>query len=815
MNPAGPAGGGAVKGPADGWAGRRVGNYILVREIGRGGMSVVYLAERADQAYEHQVAVKLVYPGLFDPRLAERLVQERQILARLEHPNIARLLDGGTTEDGVPYFVLERVDGLPIDRHCDERRLSIVERIRLFRTVCAAVAYAHKNLVVHRDLKPSNILVGADGAPKLLDFGIAKVLSPNELDEEGGRTISPALTPSYASPEQLRGEPVTTATDIYSLGVVLFRLLTGALPRTSPTWPNTVARGEADTSNRRARRIEPTERGMPVSMEEIARRRATTPRGLARQLSGDLDNILQKALRHEPERRYPSVERLGEDLRRYLEHLPVEARPDGWGYRAKKFLRRNPLAAGLAGLLFLSSLAYGFFASAQARRIAREHDRSERALSLLVDLFRGADPNARAASSKPTVEEVLDLGARHLLQQVEGDPQVEAHLASVIGDVYLNLGAFDRAGPLIVRAASLGARSGALDAERLIYQYQLGYVLFVRGQHARAEQILTSCQIQQEKLGAVADLDRAATLEMLGRARFQQGNLKGAYAAQREALAIRLKKLGPNDPLVASSLSYLATVRGRQGESGAALGYFAFALRIARRNFAPDHPLICELLQGYAVMLGERGKLTEADAAFQEALAGQRRRLGEAHPDIAFTLDSIATNLMYEGRYEEAEARYLETLAMRRKILGPEHPLTGLTLSNLGDLHRRMGREAEAEAELRRSFAMIEKSYGPAHLNTSRPMVALARLLLARGDAQEALVLLDRSLPTRVAVFAPHHYRIAEVQNEMGAALLALGRRDEALPLLRTSCADLAAALPATDPRVVRAKARLAELGGP
>jgi serine/threonine-protein kinase len=807
-----------VKAPAEGWAGRRVGNYTLVREIGRGGMSVVYLAERADQAYEHQVAVKLVYPGLVDPRLAERLVAERQILARLEHPNIARLLDGGTTDDGVPFFVLERIDGLPIDRHCDERGLSIPERIRLFRTVCTAVAYAHKNLVVHRDLKPSNILVGADGQPKLLDFGIAKVLSPNELgdlNEEGGRTISPALTPSYASPEQLRGEPVTTATDIYSLGVVLYRLLTGALPRTSPTRQTTSAgSGEADAPSRRARRIEPTQRGATLSPEEIAHRRATTPRGLVRQLAGDLDNILQKALRPEPERRYASVERLGEDLRRYLEHLPIEARPDGWGYRAAKFLRRNPLAAVLAGLLGLSSLGYGFFASVQARRVDREHQRTERALSLLIDLFRGADPDARVSSQKPTVEEVLDLGARHLLEQVEGEPEVEARLASVIGDVYLNLGVYARAEPMIVRALALGGHAEVPMAQALTAQYQFGLLRFLQGKHAEGERILMSCQLQQRALGEAAAAARADTLETLGRALFQLGRLDDSFAVHSEALAIRLRLFGANDPKVSASLSFLATVRGRQGLSEASLSYLRLALRIARRNFPADHPRVCDLLQGYGVMLGERGRLAEGEKALRDSLAALRHRLGDAHPDIAFNLDSLATTLMYEKRFPESEALYREALAMRQKLIGPEHPLTALTLSNLGDLHRRMGLMEEAESELRRSLALIEKGYGPSHLNTSRPMVALARLLLARGEAQAALDLLDRSLPSRVATFGPHHYRIAEVENEIGAALLALGRREQAVPLLKSSYADLAADLPADDYRVVAAKNRAAEIEG-
>ncbi|HXU46696.1 MAG TPA: serine/threonine-protein kinase [Thermoanaerobaculia bacterium] len=789
--------GGAGTG-ADIWAGRRLGNYTLIREIGRGGMSVVYLGERADQAFEQKVAIKLVHPGFADPRLAERIVQERKILARLEHPHIARLLDGGTTDEGVPYFVLELVVGLPIDEHCDRHALSIPERLRLFRTVCDAVAYAHRNLVVHRDLKPSNILVAADGAPKLLDFGIAKVLAPGDATGVSARTVLPALTPRYASPEQLRGEPVTTATDTYSLGVILDQLLTGTPPRSAIERLTSGDAGETVAPSARLRRGAPAsgaasgeEAGEVLTLEEIARRRSTSPRGLLRQLEGDLDNVIRKALRPEPERRYASVERLGEDLRRHLEHLPVEARPDSWGYRAGKLLRRNSLAAGLALLLVLLLAGSAVTSTLQARRIERERVKAERALALLVGLFRGADPLSRG-STPPTIDQVLDLGAQRTLAELGREPELEATLASAIGDVYADLGRPEKADPLVARALALRRELfGEESPEYAASLHQQGMLRFLQGKLPEAERSFAASAEIERRLLPADDPRLADTLEGLGRSRYQLGKLDEALASHREGLRIRLRRYGTNHSSIVSSLGFLSTVTDRQGHDAASLHLLELALPIARRHFEPDDPRLCSLQNGLGVGVMGTGRLAESEALLRQALACRRKRFGPEHPEVAFSLDSLGTTLVYEGRLAQAEARFREALAMREKLLGRDHPLTALTLSNLADLHRRLGRVAEAEEENRRALVLVERAFGPDHLNVTRPLFSLAKLELARGHAREALPLLERSLEIRRRTYIPHHWRIAEIENEIGAAWLDLGRREEGEKLIRTSFEDL------------------------
>jgi serine/threonine protein kinase len=387
--------------------GARVGPYRVVSRLGRGGQGAVYLAERADQQYEKRVAVKIVPHGL-GSELSHRLFRhERQILAGLDHPNIARLLDAGTTEQGFPYFVLEYVEGEPLDRYCDRRGLTTIERLRLFRTVCEAVQYAHRNLVVHRDLKPRNILVSAEGVPKLLDFGIAKLLQPGA---PAARTVTAGgvMTPDYASPEQIRFEPITTASDVYSLGVILYELLARRRPyRVKTLALLDLARAicEEEPPRPSVAAAQPSERGWSSPEEQQAARR------LARELRGDLDTIVMTALQKDPPRRFPSVEALSEDLRRYLEGLPVRARPEGSLYRAGKFVRRHKGGVAAAALVFLSLLA-GLVATAWQARIADEQRRrAERrfadvrglANSLLFEIhdaiedLAGGDARPRAA----------------------------------------------------------------------------------------------------------------------------------------------------------------------------------------------------------------------------------------------------------------------------------------------------------------------------------------------------------------------------------------------------------------------------------
>ncbi len=448
-------------------------------KLGEGGMSTVYLAVRADDAYQQKVALKVLAYGADRSDLSARFRAERQILASLDHPGIARLLDGGTTDDGRPYLVMEYIEGAPLDQYCDQHRLGLDARVDLFRQVCAAVQYAHQNLVVHRDIKPSNILVTADGVPRLLDFGIAKLLEGAELPGaiEATMTGQRLMTPQYASPEQVEGGAITTATDVYSLGVLLYVLLTGHLPyrlpgtssdalqravvEQDPERPSTaVGRATREGSPR------PSERaaGEGPTQEALSEARGLRPPQLRRKLRGDLDNIVLMALRKEPERRYASVALLSEDLRRYREQLPVAAQPDTLGYRARKFVGRHKAGVGAAAVGLAMILGLAATMTVQAVRLARQRDeiRAERdkALKLtgfLEQVFAGSDPS-EARGETLTAREILDKGAARAMAELEDQPETQAALALVIGKVYQSLGLNDRA------AAAPPAVAGAAPA---------------------------------------------------------------------------------------------------------------------------------------------------------------------------------------------------------------------------------------------------------------------------------------------------------------------------------------------------------------
>jgi len=442
-------------GEPDPLLGQVIGQYKIVRPISAGGMGAVYLAERADQQYEKQVAIKLIKRGMDTDSVLRHFRHERQILASFEHPNIGRLLDGGATEAGLPYFVMEYVKGLPIDEYCDKHSLSITERLKLFRKICAAVAYAHRRTVIHRDIKPSNVLVTSDGTPKLLDFGIAKILQSGSGAEVLATITGVRLmTPEYASPEQMRGQPVTTATDVYSLGVVLYQLLTGQKPyRLKTRTPEEISRAILEQEPQR-----------PSSVVASASSRSSAGWKPAPQLRGDLDNIVLMSLRKEPERRYQSVEQFSEDIRRHLHSLPVLARKDTFRYRAGKFIRRNAVATGAAALAFLTLLGGVIATSWQAHRATVEKARAERrfndvrrlARSVLFDYHDAikALPGATAVRERLVKDALAYLDS--LSREAGGDPALQRELAA----------AYERVGDVRgeIYSASLGDMAGALDS---------------------------------------------------------------------------------------------------------------------------------------------------------------------------------------------------------------------------------------------------------------------------------------------------------------------------------------------------------------
>jgi serine/threonine-protein kinase len=543
-------------------------------------------------------------------------------------PNIAKLLDGGTTDDGLPYFLMDFIDGMPIDEYCDRSRLNVRERLELFRTVCSAVQYAHRNLVVHRDIKASNILVGSDGIPKLLDFGIAKLLKPDQFAEQVEYTatwIRP-MTPRYASPEQIEGKPVTTASDVYSLGVLLYKLLTGHLPydldgRPSSELARLVTEHEPERPSLSALRpLSDLRTKTETDPDDLARTRGMNPEQLRRRLSGDLDNIVLMALRKEPQRRYGSVERFSEDIRRHLDGLPVEARKDTVGYRTAKFLRRNRLAVGAVAAFVVLLVGFSVAMAVLANRVAHERDqarlerdRAEQVVDFMKDIFELSDPFAEGEQRDVTAREILDGGAERVVRELDGQPLVQATLLDAIGTVYRNLGYYDRAEPLLRRALetrreALGPDDPAV-AESLTH---LGSVLSLKSDFDGARPLLQrAVDLRRSSLGD-SHPDLAESLFELGRMQGDSGNQEEAERRYREAISIVEATTGDEAELT-RMYTHLGVVLGLQGDLPGAETMYREVLEMRRRRFGNDHALVGESLSDLGAILGMQGKYDEAE----------------------------------------------------------------------------------------------------------------------------------------------------------------------------------------------------------
>ncbi len=732
-------------------AGQAIGPWTLVAPIGQGGMGSVWLARRSDGRFEGSAAVKLLNAELVGLASEERFRREGSILARLTHPHIARLLDAGVSPGGQPYLVLEHVEGEPIDRHCDARELSVEARLRLFLDVLAAVAHAHANLIVHRDIKPSNVLVSTAGAVKLLDFGIAKLLEadtvtsePTALTREAGR----AFTPEYAAPEQVTGGAITTATDVYALGTLLYLLLTGRHP-TAPAVrsPAELLRALVDTEPQRLSDAVSDTRTQPLeTLTGKAARRATTPERLRRLLRGDLETIVAKALKKRPADRYASVTALADDLRRYLDHQPIGARPDSFTYRAAKFVRRHAasVATAAAGTLLLVALAV-FHTSrlaAERDRARLEAEKAAKVSELLTDLLTSADPYA-SETREPTVRGVLDAGAERVRTELADQPELQAEMLTVIGRVYQRLGDHDRARPLLERALAVGRRVAGPEHVRVAQSLNdLGALLGQKGDYAAAAPLLEEALAMRRRLLGEDHPDVAVTLVELGRVYSDQGANDRAEPLFRQALRIRRKALGDRHQDTATSMSDLALLRWQMGDLVEAERLFRQTLATSREALGEDHPDVGTALSNLALVLFDRGEYAEAETLSRRALAIARQALGADHPDVAPKLNNLAHALREQGKHEEAAAALAEALRIARPALGDDHPLVAVYLGNLG------------------------------------------RVRLAQGDARAAEPLLRQALAIRRQAYPAGDWRIGSVESLLGACLTAHGRYAEAEPLL-------------------------------
>ena len=792
--------------PKDDLTGELIGPYRITRLIGRGGMGMVYEAERDDEQFQQRVALKIIKRGMDTDFVRDRFLRERQILASLDHPHIARLFDGGATPDGLPYFVMEFVAGEPITTYCHRHELSVNEKLKLFLKVCSAVQHAHQKLVVHRDLKPSNILItedGASGLPKLLDFGIAKLLSP-DLSQAQTRTETALrlMTPEYASPEQARGQAVATTTDVYSLGVVLYELLTERRPHEFKTYsPAEIERAICETQIE-----EPS---------KVVGRRTGAPTRLARQLAGDLDNIMLMAMRKEPERRYQSVEQFSEDIRRYLAGMPVVARKDTFRYRSGKYVRRHK--AGVAILALLAILAIAM--TIQAARIARERDRANQEAATaravtesLVAMFEVADPS-KARGNVITARELLDQGAEKVVRELKDQPAVQAKLLDTIGQLYQSIGLYDREQPLLEEALKLRRQTlGKESLDVAASLNHLGEVARLKGDYVGSEPLFREALIMRRKLLGAESREVAESLNDLGDLLVYRGNFGEAENLLREALALRRKLLGAESAEVADSLHSLGQLMWKTGKLHEGELLYQQALNLRRKMYGAEHPLVATSLNNLAIILQEQSDLKGAETLFREALVMRRKLLGEDHPEVVVSLASLAAVLKDLNEYDEAERLYRQALTLNRKVFGEEHPLLATTMHNFAMLLRDKGEYEEAEALYQQSQAMRRKLLGDGHPDVGVSLYSLAVLLYLKGEYAEAEKMERQAIDTYLKSLQPDHLRIFRSRSHLGACLVKLRRYREAEEPLLSGYAGLKATLGDQHVETQKAVGRLIEL---
>jgi serine/threonine protein kinase/Tfp pilus assembly protein PilF len=781
-------------------AGERVGPYRIVRSLGRGGMGEVFLAERADEQFQQQVAIKLVRRGLLSRHVQGRLKLERQILASLDHPNIARLFDGGTTTDGTPYIVMEYVDGEPIDIYCDSRNLDVEQRLKLFLVVCSAVHRAHQNLIVHRDLKPSNILVARDGTPKLLDFGIAKMLDDRQMMHTMAVTQADyrVLTPDHASPEQIRGDPITTASDTYVLGVVLYELLCGCKPFT-------LKGNRLGDLDRAICEETPPAPSMVIQAREdaagIARQRGTSPARLRRELAGDLDNIVLMAMRKEAERRYSSVEQFAADIQRHLDGMPVLARADAWSYRAGKFLKRHALVAGLAAAFVALLIGFSITTYVQSGRIAQERDvaqieraraqtsqrRAEAVAEFLIDAFRLADPS-HARGKEITAREILDQGAARITKELGAQPDLQATLLDTIGSVYLSLDLPADAQPLVEQGLAVRRKlygEQHLDVARSLYS--LNRVYEKKGDLDTAERLALDGLAIDTQLTGADSLETAGSLCRLGVLQEAKGDLSGAERNLNECLRIRIARLGPNHELVTVPLDNLGRLAHNRRDFVTAERLFRQAVEIDVRNHRDNHPQYVRHLHNLAGALHSLGNLDAAESLYRQTIDLYRQVLGPEHSETLDAMGNLGRLLEDRGRFEEAQQIYATALAASRKAHPKPHVEVANLLSDLGRLALLRKQYAEAEQRLREALQIYRATLPPGHSYTAGALTNLGRALLELNRPQEAEATLQSALSEWSKSLGTASPLYALARAFLGRAWAMQGRFAEAEPALLES----------------------------
>ncbi len=782
-------------------------------------MGEVYLAVREAEDVRQTVAVKVIRRGMDSEEVVRRFRLERRILASLHHPNIAALLDAAVSGDGRPYFVMEYVDGFPLDEYCTRQRLSITKRLELFQVICRAVQHAHQNLIVHRDLKPRNILITEEGIPKLLDFGIGKVLARTDAIGEAIETGTDLrfLTPDYAAPEQLTGAPVTTATDGYALGVILYELLTDQHPYRSSTDRRDLEHAVLESR--------------PARPSLVVERR-----DLRRRLAGDLDTIVLMALRKEPERRYPSVSALAADIQRHLDGLPVSARPDTVGYRAGKFLRRHTAAAAAAlvgGLGLAAVTAVTLVQSARIRqesaRVLRERDKALEVRGFLMELF-GASGADRSVGDTVTVRRLLELQSTQLSRDSVMGPDLRAQMLEVLADGYDRLGLFapadslarqalalrrtrgaealDLAGslnlngwirhelgqsreaePLLLEAARLRRNAGVSGRSELSHSLNdLGVVYNALSRYREADSVLTEALAIRRLVFGDDHHAVGTTANNLAAALYFEGSLDSAVAVQRLAVQSLQASVGADHQRTVVALGNLAAFKQARGDWAAAEKEYRELLDRQTRLQGPDHPVTARVRNSLASVLFEQALSTGSDSALLEserlyraALETFRTRLEPTHPQIGITLDRLDAVLLERGLIDEALPGQERALRILTAAYGESNPATLNALGRLGLIRSRLHQHAEAIRIERRVLERLEAKPGPSQAQIGRAHAMLCEVLLAASQ-EPSETLRHCSLAEQILAVAPgpEHTSLAMVRLNLARSEIALGHKEAA-----------------------------------
>ena len=733
-------------------------------------MGEVYLASRDDAQYEHKVAIKVMRAGAHAPEMSERFRRERQILAHLEHPNIASLLDGGVTDDGRPYLVMQYVDGIAITDYCDQRALSLRERLALFRAVCAAVQAAHVQLVVHRDLKPANILVTTSGDVKLLDFGIAKLLEPSR-DASYTRPLERVMTPEHAAPEQVRGEPVTTATDVYALGVLLYQLLTGERPLQFPS-------SAASDVERVICEVEPAAPSTVASKD-------------ARVLRGDLDRIVLMALRKEPTRRYQSAQEFDADIARYLTGMPVLAEHDSFRYRARKFAGRHRWGVVAAAAFVTIAAAFLVVTIQQSRRVALERDRAvaernkaEKVVGVLTSLFEQSNPYVVPGGDTLRVSDFV-AHSEKTVSEMTDQPDVQARMWEVLGAIQQARGNLPKAITFFARADSIYEQDPdrKIDAARALHL--IAQVTFLRDGEEVAEPLLRASLERHRALLGDSHPDVGAAMRDLAGALIDR-RPEEASRLLEAGLAISRQAPSNNDLAFAADYNALGMLCTAQGKTEKALEYFQQSLAFVKKALPADHPNVLTVTHNLAATYSTLGDLATSEKMEHEILATKRRILGNDSPEVAGTLEALAVAQVDQGKYQDALEAYLEALQIYQRIPGGAPVAVASTNRNIGVAMALDGRPREGVPYLDQAVYAYSHSGRPRGTGQIFVEMQAAFVAYAAGQRDGVVASVARYV-AEIDSLAPNPDDVycADGRMFLGTLLLDQGKAADAEPLTR------------------------------